>query len=122
MSQAELARRLRMSGTRVGQIEHAEVRGSIPLSTLERAASALNCRLCYAFVPVEPLEQTVWQQALGKAAWMRAAHAPNDPERHSEHPPTPDELDAQIEALAHHLVDRQGLWTGPTRPPPPEHP
>jgi predicted DNA-binding mobile mystery protein A len=125
MSTMELARRLGVTRARVGQLEQAEVRGSIPLSSLERAAAALNCRVCYALVPFQSLEQMVWQQALGKAAWVRAlaaGHPRSDPEEESRPSIPADELSAQIEALAHHLVDRRGLWSGELGPPPTEVP
>ncbi len=68
MSSYELAKRMRLSPTRVRQFEGAEVAGSIRLSTLGRVAEALNCRLFYVFVPNEPLEQMVQRQAYVKAA------------------------------------------------------
>jgi predicted DNA-binding mobile mystery protein A len=68
MSTVELARRMGVTRSRVSQIERAEIDGTIHLSTLERAAEALNCRVVYFLVPIEPLEQMVWQQAFLKAS------------------------------------------------------
>ena len=68
MSQADLAARLGVTRQRVAQLEHAEVDGSIQLSTLRRAAEAMDCVLVYALVPNTTLEDTVHRQALNVAA------------------------------------------------------
>jgi predicted DNA-binding mobile mystery protein A len=43
----------------VSQLEARERTGDIKLNQLRDAADALNCDLVYAFVPREPLEQTI---------------------------------------------------------------
>jgi predicted DNA-binding mobile mystery protein A len=121
MSTMELAARMGVSRSRVSQLEQAEVHGSIPLASLERAATALHCRVCYALVPVEPLEQLVRRQAHEQAtkvvaAWMSA---PSGTE--GQGPANPDDVAARVEALADELLDRRGLWqswrtTLPTEP------
>ena len=68
MSQADLAARLGVTRQRVAQLEHAEVDGSIQLSTLRRAAEAMDCVLVYALVPNTTLEDTVYRQAFNVAA------------------------------------------------------
>jgi predicted DNA-binding mobile mystery protein A len=109
MSGPELAKRMGRSSSRVGQIEEAEVNGSILVSTLRRAAEAMNCRLVYAFVPTEPLEQMVIRQAHIKAA-MRLSIADPDALEESEDKWDRLRLD-QLEDLTFEYVDRQGLWS-----------
>ena len=120
MSTMELAARLGVTRARVSQLEQAEVRGSIPLSSLERAAAALNCRVCYALVPAEPLEQMVRRQALVRAARVVAASLSASHEGQERQKPTQDEVAARVEAMASELVDRRGLWQVPRLAPPTE--
>jgi hypothetical protein len=82
------------------------------LSTLRRAAEALNCRLFYVLVPEEPLEDMVLRQAYAKAveelSW--AAPPPRSEERTEE----------QMESRALELVDTARLWRMPRNPTPRE--
>ena len=82
--------------------------GSVQLSTLERAAEALNCRLHYVLVPRQPLEAMVRQQAQVRAAATvdAAAHTM----RLEDQRPDAEATSAQVETLADELVDRRGLW------------
>lgn len=109
MSSTELAARMGLSQSRVAPIEQAEVSGSIRLDTLERAARALDCRLVYALVPNNPLEDTVRAQARRKATRHLAEVAHNM--RLEDQAVTDTDLAEQIEELASRLVDRRGLWT-----------
>ena len=59
MTTAQLAQRLGVSQPAVVSLERMEALGHIRLDTLQRAASALDCRLIYAFVPNQPLETRV---------------------------------------------------------------
>ncbi len=59
MTTAQLARRLGVSQPAVVLLEQSEALGHMKLETLARAAAALDCRLVYALVPNEPLEQRV---------------------------------------------------------------
>ena len=63
MSTTQLARRLRVSQTRVSQIEKAETESAIRLQTLKQVAEALDCTLVYALVPNKPLEGMVRDRA-----------------------------------------------------------
>lgn len=110
MSTFELAGRLGVSRGRVSQLERAEVRRSIPLSSLERMATALKCRLYYVLVPDEALDQIVRRQALDLAARAVAASLSSDRISEEGDQPTPDEVAARVESLAYDLVDRRGLW------------
>jgi predicted DNA-binding mobile mystery protein A len=107
MTKVEWAARMEVSNARAGRLERAEVEGSLKLSTLRRAAKALNCRLVYVLVPDEPLEDMVLRQAYLKAAEelevpAPAAFGPDD----DLNPDREDEL----EARTLQLVDRLGLW------------
>ena len=67
MSAAQLARRVGVSQPVVTTIEASEVAGTVKLATLERMATALNCRLVYALLPYEPLEDMARKRALDVA-------------------------------------------------------
>lgn len=120
---------MEVTQTRVSQIERAEVAESIQLSTLRRAAEALNCRLVYALVPEVSLEDMVMRQAFLKAkedlvdvVFGDSRDAPELVE---------ETMSEQQEELALNWGDRRGLWAkagsqlaanaGPSLPgPPPE--
>jgi predicted DNA-binding mobile mystery protein A len=59
MTTTQFARRLGVSQPRVIALEQSEVRGSVTLGSLQRAAEALGCRLVYALVPEKPLAEVV---------------------------------------------------------------
>jgi predicted DNA-binding mobile mystery protein A len=63
MTTAQLANRLGVRQPSVVAIEQSEVKGTIELATLRRAAAALDCTLVYAFVPKGPLETMVRERA-----------------------------------------------------------
>ena len=63
MPRAELARRARVSGAAIANLERSEAAGSIQLDSLRRVAEALDCVLVYALVPNSSLEETVEQRA-----------------------------------------------------------
>lgn len=63
MTAADLAQRLGVSGASVRSMEESEASHGIRLSTLERAATAMDCTLVYAFIPNRGLDQTVYDQA-----------------------------------------------------------
>jgi predicted DNA-binding mobile mystery protein A len=116
MTTFELATRMGVTQSRASQLERAEVDGSLQLSTLERVAAALKCKVCYALVPEEPLEAIVFHQAWEKAASVVARSAPHmgllvHEATHSEHPTLAAvEVSERIEDLAYDLIDRRGLW------------
>lgn len=113
MSTSELAVRMGVSQSRVSQVERAEVDGSIRLSTLERAAEALNCQLRYVLIPHEPLDAMVRRQAVTKAKAEVGAVTHNM--RLEDQAPDSDVITAQIDALAGELVDARGLWRAERR-------
>jgi len=107
MSTGELGRRMAISQQRASQLERAEMEGSVRLSTLRAVASALNCRLLYVFVPDEPLEDMVRQQARLKAE--EAAQGIRDV-RPDDEGFVASLIDEGLDARALELVDKQGLW------------
>jgi predicted DNA-binding mobile mystery protein A len=111
MSTAEMGERMGVSQARINQLERAEVSGSIRLSTLERAAAALNCQFRYAFIPDIPLEEAVQRQALAKAGVEVAAATHHM--RLENQVPDASVIDDQVTALADELIDARGLWRAP---------
>jgi predicted DNA-binding mobile mystery protein A len=102
MSTLALAERMSISDSRAGRLERAELDESLRVSTLRRAAEALNCRLLYVFVPEEPLEDMVLRQAYAKAVeeLSLAAAQPRDEEAREE----------ELESRTLQFVDTTRLW------------
>lgn len=63
MSLLEFAKRLRVSSSRIVQLEKDEKKGSVTLKTLHKAAEALNCQFVYAFIPNVSIEKMIKEQA-----------------------------------------------------------
>ncbi|HVA09561.1 MAG TPA: mobile mystery protein A [Acidimicrobiales bacterium] len=63
MSATQFAARLGVARQTAQEHEQKEIDGSIGLSTLRRAAEALDCQLVYAFVPKTSLDEAVRAQA-----------------------------------------------------------
>ncbi len=66
MSGALLAKRLGISQAAIAFMERSEAEQTISLNTLARAAEAMDCKLVYALVPKDSLEETVHNQAYRK--------------------------------------------------------
>lgn len=62
MTTTQLAARMGLSQSSITDLEKSESRGAIQLSSLKRAAEAMNCTLVYALVPNEPLESFLQKQ------------------------------------------------------------
>ncbi len=73
MSQAILAKRMKVSQQAVSQMERRESAGDITLGALKEAAEALGGHLVYAIVPSQPLEKTLEARALRIASQMTGA-------------------------------------------------
>jgi predicted DNA-binding mobile mystery protein A len=67
MTTSQFAKRLGITRPSVYDLEADEMSGGASLDRLRRAAAALNCRLVYALVPENSLEETVRRQALKQA-------------------------------------------------------
>ena len=77
MTTRQFARRIGIVQSRAVDIEKSEVKGSITLDSLARAARALDCELVYALVPRNPLETMVEERAtrIAKRRLKQAAHS-----------------------------------------------
>ena len=64
MSPSELARALGVAQSSLTRLELSEIRGTISLQSLKRAAEMLGCDVVYAFVPRQPLDEMVREQAM----------------------------------------------------------
>src|SRR5579864_5953862 len=60
---AQFARRLGTRQPWVVQLEKGEVKGTVTLASMRKAADALDCDLVYALVPRKPLVDTLHEQA-----------------------------------------------------------
>lgn len=63
MTTAQLAKRMGVRQPSAVAMEQSEVKGTIELATLRRAAEALDCTLVYALIPNKPLGATVRERA-----------------------------------------------------------
>jgi predicted DNA-binding mobile mystery protein A len=108
MSATEMGRRMQLTQSRVSQIERGEVDGTITISTLERAAAALDCQLRYVLLPNTSLETIVQRQAFARAAQIMGVTV-HQMELEDQRPESRI-LSEQLKSLATELVDSQGLW------------
>ncbi len=67
MSGAELAKKMGVTRARIAQAESAELTGGITLKSMQATAEAMGCRLAYAIVPPERIEDLIVAQARKKA-------------------------------------------------------
>lgn len=102
MTSAQLAERMGIAQTVVTNMENREVKKTVTLETLERAARAMNCRLVYAIVPLDgSLEKTLDRQAV--AAAQKIAKPITHSMSLENQSVEAAETQAQIEDLAHEL-------------------
>ena len=110
MTTAQLGRRLGVVQSRVVAIEQAETKGTITLNSLEKAAQALDCRLVYALMPRQPLEDIVEQRAslLAKSRLKSTGHTMT---LEAQGVDATDESE-QLKRLIQQLVEKSGskLW------------
>ena len=107
MSTSDMARRMGVTRARITAVEQTEAAGDLKLSTLERAAQALGCKVVYAIVPVDgSLEELVHTQARRKAATRlaRASHTMRLEDQET------DSDDRALEDLARELAAKRDLW------------
>lgn len=90
------------------RMERSEAEARIQLSTLQRAAAALDCDLVYALVPRRPLEQMVDDQAkrLAKQLLTQVSHSM----LLEDQQPSDEAARDQFEDFARDLRDQPGLW------------
>jgi hypothetical protein len=106
MSTIEMGVRLGISDSRAGRVERAELDGSLRMSTLGRAAAALDSHLLYVVLPDGPLEDLVFRQAYHRALEELSLPASVASDGTSLDP----ETEEQLEVRTLELVDSRGLW------------
>lgn len=107
MSAAQLAKRLGIKQPSVTDLEQSEAKGTIELSTLRRAADALDCTLVYALVPNKPLEDVVRDRARAIARQRLASVAHSM--RLENQAVDAKQTEAQIDELVRSIKPSQ-LW------------
>jgi predicted DNA-binding mobile mystery protein A len=109
MSGPQLGSRLGVSAQTVDALEKSETAGSIQLSTLRRAAEAMDCVLVYGLVPRKTLDEAVAARArvialtaLGRVSQSMKLEAQETGDA---------DLEARIEAYVRDYVKDRDLWT-----------
>ena len=110
MTTAQLGKRIGVSQPRAVAVEKAEAKGSITLDSLERAARALDCRLVYALVPRDPLEEMVHSRAQ-RLALKRLESTRHSMSLEAQEVEETDEQE-QLKRMIAHILDKSGsqLW------------
>ncbi len=108
MSSMDLAARLGVNESTVLRLEASERADTAQLSSLRRAAAALDCDLVYALVPRRSLETMVLTQARLRAADFVT------PVRHTmlleDQSPSQSSVDGLLADAAAEWADKPGLW------------
>ncbi len=108
MTGAQLGARMGIRPQTVETIEKSEAAGTIQLSTLRRAAEALDCTLVYALVPNTSLETMVNERArkIAMRELKRVAHT-----MRLEAQGTDDaDLEARIQTYIRDRLSERDLW------------
>ena len=110
MTTSQLGQRLGVVQSRVIAIEKAEADRSITLKSLEKAAQALDCRLVYALVPRQSLEDVVKERA-SLVAKNRLKSTSHTMALEAQGVDAADESE-QLKRLAQQLIEKGGskLW------------
>ena len=106
MSAADLAERMGISGASVRSLEEKEVAGGIRLSSLRRAAEAMDCTLVYALVPNRSLRETVEAQARDVLRRQMSRVRQTMALEAQESATLPAAHEVQVQAI----IDSRGLW------------
>ncbi|KJF70145.1 mobile mystery protein A [Agrobacterium rhizogenes] len=109
MTGAQLGSRMGIRPQTVEAIEKSEASGTIQLSTLRRAAEALDCTLVYALVPNTSLEATVDERArkIAMRELQRVAHTM----RLEAQGTGDDDLEARVQAYIRNQLSERDLWS-----------
>jgi len=110
MTAAQFGSRMGVSQPRSLEIEKNEAKGTLTLDTLDRAAQALNCRLVYALIPNNPLEDMI--ETRGRSlAKKRLSHTTHSMSLEDQAVNADDEKEA-LEKLVRQLAEKSGseLW------------
>jgi predicted DNA-binding mobile mystery protein A len=110
MTAAELARRLGVGTPTATRLELSEAEDRITLSTLRRAAEALDCELHYALVPRQSLADTLEARAmtLAREQMVAISHTMALEAQSTSR----ETVEAQTRALAENMLkgSRRTLW------------
>ncbi|KJF65419.1 mobile mystery protein A [Rhizobium nepotum] len=109
MTGSQLGSRMGIRPQTVEAIEKSEASGTIQLSTLRRAAEALDCTLVYALVPNTSLEATVDERArkIAMRELQRVAHTM----RLEAQGTGDDDLEARVQAYIRDQLSQRDLWS-----------
>jgi len=110
MSTVQFAKRLGVSQSTAVEIEQSEIRGSLQLSTLKRAAEALDCTVMYALVPRTSLQQAV--DARTRLVAHRQRAAVDHTMLLEDQRVATEEIEAELDELARRINPRT-LWNDP---------
>ena len=110
MTTTQLAKRPDVVQSRAVAIEQAEAKGTITLNSLEKAAHAMDCRLVYALVPREPLDELVTERA-ERLAKQRLESTRHSMALEAQSVDAADEQE-QLKRMVQRLLDKAGsdLW------------
>ena len=110
MTTAQLGKRLGVVQSRAVAIEQAEANGAITLNSLEKAAHALDCRLVYALVPRNPLDELVTERA-ERLAKQRLKSTSHSMALEAQSVDAADERE-QLKRMVQRLLEKAGseLW------------
>jgi len=111
MSGLQLANRLHVKPQAVDALERSEAADTIQLSTLRRAAEAMDCRLVYALVPNSSLTGAVNERArkialrdLGRVAHTMALEAQATGAA---------DIEERVESYIRHELRERDVWNEP---------
>ena len=111
MTTAHLAQRMGIAQSSVVTLEQSEALGRIRLDTLQRAASALDCRLVYALVPNQPLE-TLVQSRRRELAERQLAAVEQSMSLENQSVTDKEARERQLQS-ASERIDAKTLWNDP---------
>ena len=107
MSSSQLARRLGVKQPTVIEMEQSEMKGTIQLATLRRAAEALDCTLVYVLIPNKPLKTMVRDRARKLA--RRRLEAVDHTMLLEDQKVSTDDVELRLDELAED-IDPRALW------------
>jgi predicted DNA-binding mobile mystery protein A len=99
MTAAQLAARMSVTAPAVRSLENNEMEGGARLSSLRRAAEAMDCTFVYAFIPNTSLQQTAERQAAAVLGEQLSRVHQTMALEAQEGQPLPASMRAKLEAL-----------------------
>lgn len=110
MSSYVLAKRMGYNRSNITSLEQREKKRNITLETLDQVAQAMNCKLVYCFVPLEPLTKQLEKQA--RIVAKRQIRSINHSMKLEEQGLNPKQLQQQEDDLIKELLsgNPKNLW------------